>query len=114
MASIIRFFRENQKNTQKEYKTAILRDSENTEFKYYELSRTDIMRHDDLRVHIDSASKIICTSNEFLTFTNDSAIIINGILYYIRNIYEEKDDDDNNYFGIPSRKRVYLTLITDR
>lgn len=112
MPSVIRFFRSQDKNENKEYKTAKLRDAENTEFKFFELSRTDIDRKGELRIHIDSASKIICTSAE-LEFNRDDVIIIDGKNYGVKYIYIEKDEDDNNFFGIKCRQRTYLTLGRD-
>lgn len=112
MKSVIRFFRAPDKNENKEYKTATLRDAENTEFKFYELSRTDVMRKGELKIHIDTASKVICTSFEY-NFNNDDVIIIDGIDYRIKSIYIEKDEDDNNFFGIKCRQRSYITLGTD-
>ena len=113
MASSIRFFRAPDKNENIEYKTASVKNLENMEFKFYELSRTDIIRKGELGIHIDNASKTICTSAE-IEFNNDYVIVIDGREYNIRAIYEELDEDDNNYFRIKPRKRSYLTLVKDR
>jgi len=112
MKSVIRFFRSQDRNENKEYKTAELRDAENTEFKFYELARTDIVRKGELKLHIDSASKVICTSDN-IQFNNDDFIFIDGVRYGIKYIYIEKDEDDNNFFGITCRQRTYLTLGKD-
>lgn len=113
MVSIIRFFRSQDKNENREYKIATIKNLENTEFKFYELSRTDIVRKGELKIHIDNASKTICTSAE-IEFNNDYIIVIDGLEYNIKSIYEELDEDDNNFFGIKPRKRSYLTLQRDR
>ena len=113
MASVIRFFRSQDKNENKEYKIASIKNLDNSEFKYYELSRTDIVRKGELNVHIDNQSKIICTSAE-ISFNTDYVLKIEDYEYYIRSIYEEIDSDDNNFFGIKPRKRTYLTIIKDR
>lgn len=113
MASAIRFLREKNKNQNIEYKIGKIVNLENKEFKFYELTRTDINRKEELRLHIDMASKVICTSIENVEFTNDFVIVINGERYNIRSIYIELDDDANNFFGITPRKRTYLTLERD-
>lgn len=113
MASAIRFFRSQDKNENKEYKIGKIKNLEFQEFKYFELSRTDILRKGDLKIHIDNQTRTICTSLE-IEFNTDYILIIDGYEYHIRAIYEEKDEDDNNFFGIKPRKRTYLTIIKDR
>lgn len=113
MPSTIRFFRSKDKNQDVEYKIASIPNLENREFKFFELTRTDINRKEELRIHMDSASKAICTSIEDIEFNNDFIIVINGERYNVKQIYIELDEDTNNYFGIKARKRTYLTLERD-
>lgn len=113
MASMIRFFRSKATNENVEYKTASIVNLENTEFKFFELTRTDINRKEELRIHMDSASKIICTSIENVEFNNDFIIVIDGERYNVSSIYIELDEDTNNFFGIKARRRTYLTLERD-
>ena len=84
------------------------------EFKYYELSRTDIATNGNLTLHIDNSSKTICTSTDMEFNTEYIIILDDSYQYVIRTIYEELDPDDNNFFNIKPRKRTYLTLIRDR
>ena len=112
MGSTIRFFRAKEKNQNVEYKTGKIKNLENQEFKFFELPRTDIMRKGELKLHVDNASKVICTSAE-VEFTNDFVIVIEDTAYNIRGIYVELDEDDNNFFNIKCRKRTYITLIKD-
>lgn len=113
MASSIRFFRSKSTNENVEYKTGTILNLENKEFKFFELTRTDINRKDELRIHIDRASKVICTSIDDVEFTNDYVIKIDGERYNIMSIYIELDEDTNNFFHIKSRQRTYLTLERD-
>lgn len=113
MASMIRFFRSKSTNENVEYKIGKIVNLENREFKYFELLRTDILRNGELKLHIDASSKVICTSIEDVEFNNDTVLILDGYRYNIRSIYEELDEDTNNFFGIKARKRTYLTLIKD-
>lgn len=113
MASMIRFFRNKTTNENVEYKIGKIINLENKEFKFFELTRTDIVRHDELRIHIDSASKVICTSIEDVEFNNDFVITIDGERYNVKSIYIELDEDTNNFFNIKARKRTYLTLERD-
>ena len=113
MASMIRFFRSKDKNENIEYKIGKIVNLEYKEFKYFELLRTDILRNNELKLHIDASSKVICTSIDDVEFTNDTVLIIDDYRYNIRSIYEELDEDTNNFFGIKSRKRTYLTIIKD-
>lgn len=113
MASTIRFFRSKATNENVEYKIGKIVNLEYKEFKYFELLRTDILRNNELKLHIDASSKVICTSIENVEFTNDFVLIIDGYRYNIRSIYEELDEDTNNFFGITARKRIYLTIVKD-
>ena len=113
MGSTIRFFRAKEKNENIEYKIGKIKNLENQEFKFFELPRTDIIRKGELKLHLDNASKVICTSIENIEFNNDFVIVIDDTAYNIRGIYVELDEDDNNFFGIKCRRRTYLTLIKD-
>ena len=112
MASTIRFFRSEKNNDKVEYKTAKIKNLQYQEFKFYELSREDINRKGELKLHADNLTKTICTSFE-AEFTNDFVIVIGDSEYHIRSIYVEIDPDDNNYFNIKPRRRTYLTIIRD-
>ena len=115
MASSIRFFRNKDKNENIEYKnaTAYSESVDHVEFKFFELTRTDINRKEEIKLHMDSASKVICTSNESIEFNNDFIIYIDGERYHVSSIYIELDEDTNNFFHIKARKRTYLTLERD-
>lgn len=113
MASTIRFFRSKDKNQNLEYKIGNILNLENKEFKFFELTRTDINRKEELRLHMDNASKVICTSIDNVEFNTDFIIVINGERYNVRQIYIELDEDTNNFFGIKSRQRTYLNLERD-
>lgn len=111
--SVVRYFNNPADNEKKEYKIGKIRDLENQEFKFYELSRTDIMKNGNLQINIDVASKTICTSVN-IDFTTEYMIEIDGDMYNIRSIYVENLNDDNNFFRIHPKKRTYLILIQDR
>lgn len=113
MPSVIRFFRASDKNENKEYKTAVIKDLENQEFKYYEISRVDVIKKQELKIHMDNRSKVICTSYD-IEFNTDYILLIDGHDYHIRSLYEEIDEDNNNFFGIKPRKRTYLTIVRDQ
>ena len=113
MASSIRFFRSKDKNENIEYKTASIVNLDYMEFKFFELTRTDINRREELRIHMDTASKVICTSIEDVPFNNDYVIVIDGERYNVSSIYVELDEDTNNFFRIKARKRTFLTLERD-
>ena len=50
-----------------------------------------------------------------MEFNTEYIIILDdSYSYVIRSIYEEIDEDNNNFFNIKPRKRTYLTLIRDR
>lgn len=113
MAGVVRFFRDPKNNDQLEYKIGKIRDLNYQEFKYYELSRTDVAKNGNLTLNIDNSSKTICTSVD-IEFNTEYILIIDSHPWVIRTIYEELDPDDNNFFNITPRKRTYLTIIRDR